>query len=84
MSQLKKILKRIILVSLFLLASVGSILALNSQNLQPPPTIIPPSFFGMHVHHVVWQPPHVKQLTPWPRVPFHNYVCGFLLLHGRH
>ena len=70
MSQLKKILKRIILVSLFLLASVGSILALNSQNLQPPATIIPPSFFGMHVHHVVWQPPHVKQLTPWPRVPF--------------
>ncbi|MGB3509690.1 MAG: glycosyl hydrolase [Microcoleaceae cyanobacterium] len=67
---MRKILQWIILVSLFILASVGSIFAFSYQNLQPPTTFIPPSFFGMHIHHLVWQPPHVKQLTPWPKVPF--------------
>ena len=82
MKQLRKILNRIILVLLFLLASMGGIFALNIQNLQPPTTVIPPSFFGMHVHHVAIQPRHIKQITPWPSVPY-NYVYGVLMLHGR-
>lgn len=67
---MRKIFKWIILVSLFLLGNVGSIFAFSNYNFQPPATVIPPSFFGMHIHHVAIQPPHIKQITPWPEIPF--------------
>ncbi|MDJ0553662.1 MAG: glycosyl hydrolase [Microcoleaceae cyanobacterium MO_207.B10] len=44
-------------------------MAFTQDNLQPPATVIPASFFGIHIHHIAIQPAHVKQITPWPEVP---------------
>lgn len=70
-------LKRWIIFSLlFLCVSTGIILAYGciafGQKIQlnPPPTAIPASLFGMHIHFAVKKHPDLPTNAPWPAVPF--------------
>lgn len=67
--------RRILVFILFFLCSAGALVAfsgisLGQRVLEPPRAAIPANLFGMHLHHVVVQPPHIANKTPWPPVRF--------------
>src|SRR5207302_2061581 len=43
---------------------------LAASSLAPPTESTPLTFFGMHIHHLMWGAP---QPTPWPAVPFGSW-----------
>ena len=45
-------------------------ISLGKRVLEPPQTVIPANLFGMHLHHVVVQPRHIANKTPWPPIRF--------------
>lgn len=48
------------------LSFLGFSSVVHSENLTPPNSLIPPSYFGMHIHRAV-------STTPWPSVPFKSW-----------
>lgn len=79
---IKRILRRIssirqpFILVLILLVSLVSIVSLQGLSVtwpKNPETLsrpIPASLFGLHIHHVVKQPPHVPVKSEWPAVSF--------------
>jgi len=57
------------LICILLLSFVGPSLtaATDARDINPPAALIPSSFFGMHIHHMVSQN-GTSPLTPWPTV----------------
>src|SRR5258707_10027524 len=52
---------------LFAVTTAPPASATDESQLAPPTTSIPPSFFGMHIHHMV-RPNGNAPPTPWPNL----------------
>src|ERR1700733_13097967 len=66
---MNRMVHRTLVSGLLWLAAAGTWAAssMGGSDLVPPSQPIPPSFFGMHIHHMV-TPNRTIPLTPWPSI----------------